>query len=128
MMARRLSLAAGLKLGLLMLSLASSTAQAAPATDWRAFDACMACHASDKTLVGPSFAAIRERYAAQPDAPAQLAQRIKDGSSGRWGSVPMPANSQLTPELASAAARWILGLKAPAAASASAATSSPQAQ
>jgi len=74
----------------------------------------MACHARDKALVGPSFQAIRERYAGQAEAAAQLAQRIAQGSSGRWGEIPMPANSALNQAQALAAARWILGEKASA--------------
>lgn len=88
-----------------------SQAQAQASADWQAFDACMACHARDKTLVGPSFQAIRERYAGQAEAAKQLAQRIAQGSSGRWGEVPMPANRALNQAQALAAARWILGEK-----------------
>nr|WP_316642030.1 c-type cytochrome [uncultured Roseateles sp.] len=91
----------------------AGTVQAQP-KDWRAFDACMACHARDKALVGPAFAAIRERYAAQADAPELLADRILKGSSGRWGEVAMPPNASLSAEQALAAARWILATPKPA--------------
>ncbi|WP_156422247.1 c-type cytochrome [Paucibacter sp. KCTC 42545] len=117
-MARRLSLAAA-NLAMLGALFGPSLAQAQASgaqQSWALFDACMACHARDKALVGPSFAAIRERYEQQADAANVLAERIAQGSSGRWGAVPMPANSQLTPDQALAAARWILGSK-PASAS-----------
>lgn len=123
MMARRLSLAA-VSLAMLGALCGPSQAQAqasAGQQSWALFDACMACHARDKALVGPSFAAIRERYAQQADAANVLAERIAQGSSGRWGAVPMPANSHLTPDQALAAARWILGSK-PASASSPAST------
>lgn len=106
---------------------AQAQAQGQASTDWRAFDACMACHARDKALVGPSFQAIRERYAGQAEAAAQLAQRIAQGSSGRWGSSPMPANSALSEAQALAAARWILGEKPPSSVSSVSPTTASQA-
>lgn len=72
---------------------------------------CMACHATGKTLMGPSFHAIADKYASRVDAAAYLAQTIVKGSVGVWGSVPMPANTQLTSDEASALAHWILSLK-----------------
>ena len=87
---------------------------------WAVFEACMACHDREAARIGPSFAAIKARYApadgsavGEPATPSAelLAQRIREGSSGRWGAVPMPANSQLSPAQALAAAHWILGSK-----------------
>ena len=87
--------------------------QAQASADWRVFDTCMSCHARDKAGVGPSFQAIRERYAGSAEAATQLAQRIAQGSSGRWSTTPMPANNALSEAQALAAARWILGEKPP---------------
>ncbi|ABC37420.1 c-type cytochrome [Burkholderia thailandensis] len=72
---------------------------------------CMACHAIDKTLMGPSFHAIADKYAARGDAAAYLAQTIVKGSVGVWGNVPMPANTQLTSAEAGTLAHWILSRK-----------------
>ncbi|RZI56270.1 MAG: c-type cytochrome [Rubrivivax sp.] len=69
---------------------------------------CMACHAVDKRLVGPSFKDIGAKYAKQDGAAADLATRIVKGSSGRWGPVPMPANPQVSAEEAQALSSWIL--------------------
>ena len=52
---------------------------------------CIACHAADKKLVGPSYGEIAARYKGQAAAPAQLAERVRKGSKGVWGAVPMPA-------------------------------------
>ncbi|WP_323120981.1 c-type cytochrome [Burkholderia alba] len=71
---------------------------------------CMACHAVDKTLMGPSFHAIAGKYATRGDAAAYLAQSIVKGSVGVWGSVPMPANTQLSSAEAGTLAQWILTL------------------
>ncbi len=72
---------------------------------------CMACHAIDKTLMGPSFHAIADKYAARGDAAGYLAQTIVKGSVGVWGNVPMPANTQLTSAEAGTLAHWILSSK-----------------
>lgn len=72
---------------------------------------CMACHATDNTLMGPSFRAIADKYAARGDAVSYLAQTIVKGSVGVWGNVPMPANTQLTNAEASTLAHWILSRK-----------------
>ncbi len=37
---------------------------------------CMACHATDKKLVGPSYKDVAAKYAGQKDAVAQLAERV----------------------------------------------------
>jgi cytochrome c len=52
--------------------------------------ACVACHAVDRKGVGPSYKEIAARYKGDPKAAALLAQRVRKGSSGVWGAVPMP--------------------------------------
>jgi len=52
--------------------------------------ACMACHAKDKRLVGPSFQEIAARYDGQ-DVVAQLMKKVRSGTSGSFGSIPMPS-------------------------------------
>ena len=70
---------------------------------------CTGCHAADKRVVGPSFNEIAARYAADPAAPARLAQKIRRGGQGVWGSVPMPPNPGVQdPDLESLVGR-ILG-------------------
>ncbi|KVF77011.1 cytochrome C [Burkholderia sp. FL-7-2-10-S1-D7] len=71
---------------------------------------CMACHAVDKPLMGPSFHDIAGKYAARADAVDYLAQSIVKGSVGVWGGVPMPANTQLTSIEARTLAQWVLSL------------------
>lgn len=52
---------------------------------------CMACHAKDKKLVGPSFQVIAAKYKGQ-DASAQLFDKVRKGGSGVYGPIPMPAS------------------------------------
>lgn len=69
---------------------------------------CMSCHAADRTLLGPSLADIRKRYANDPSARDRLAQKIQMGSIGAWGDIQMPANTQVNDDEAHALVDWIL--------------------
>ncbi len=72
---------------------------------------CMACHAVDKKLVGPSYKEVAVKYAGQKDAVAKLSAKVIKGGSGVWGPVPMPANAQVSPEEATKLVTWILTQK-----------------
>lgn len=54
---------------------------------------CVACHAMDKKLVGPSFKEISKKYKGDPAAQANLIAKVKTGGAGVWGKIPMPPNS-----------------------------------
>jgi cytochrome c len=72
-------------------------------------NACTACHAVNKKMVGPAYQDIAKKYAGQKDAEAMLAKSIKAGGSGKWGPVPMPAQAGLSDADALTLAKWILG-------------------
>jgi cytochrome c len=72
---------------------------------------CLACHAVDKKVVGPSYKEVAAKYAGQKDAVDKLAVKIIKGGSGVWGPVPMPANTQVNDAEAKKLASWILTLK-----------------
>jgi cytochrome c len=69
-------------------------------------NACIACHAVDRALVGPALRDVAAKYAQRGDAAAYLASKIKAGGAGVWGSVPMPAQT-LSDGDASAIAAWL---------------------
>ena len=71
-------------------------------------NACMACHAVDKKLVGPAYNDVAKKYAGQKDAVATLAKSIKAGGAGKWGPIPMPAQAALSEADAQTLAAWIL--------------------
>ena len=101
-----------MKRSLITLSLTLSVAAPALADQALATSKnCMACHAVDKKLVGPSFKDVANRYASQSDATAKLASKIVKGGSGVWGPVPMPANNQVSEADAQKLAAWVLSLK-----------------
>ena len=72
---------------------------------------CMACHAVEAKLVGPSYKDVAAKYAGQKDAVDQLSQKIIKGGAGVWGPVPMPANTQVTPAEAKTLVQWVLSQK-----------------
>ena len=71
---------------------------------------CMACHAVDKKLIGPSYKDIAAKYAGQKDAVAKLSEKVIKGGVGAWGQIPMPANS-VTPDEAKTLVTWVLAQK-----------------
>ena len=72
---------------------------------------CMGCHAVDQKVVGPAFREVARRYAADAGGAAQLSLRIRDGSQGAWGPIPMPPNPSVSPGDAESLARWVLQQK-----------------
>ena len=71
-------------------------------------NACMACHAVDRKMVGPSFQDVAKKYNGQKDAEAALAGSIKKGGAGKWGPVPMPAQAALNEADAKTLSAWVL--------------------
>jgi cytochrome c len=72
---------------------------------------CMACHALDKKLVGPSYKDVAAKYAGDKTAADKLATKIQKGGAGVWGPVPMPANPQVSDAEAKKLAAWVLTVK-----------------
>ncbi|HSW04254.1 c-type cytochrome [Aquabacterium sp.] len=72
---------------------------------------CMACHATDKKIVGPAYKEVAAKYAGQKDAVAKLAEKIQKGGSGVWGPVPMPPNAQVNADEAKQLATWVMTAK-----------------
>jgi cytochrome c len=73
---------------------------------------CSSCHAVDRPVVGPAYAAVAKRYAGQDDALEKLASRIREGGSGNWGTVAMPPHKNVTDEQGREMVKWVLSLKA----------------
>ncbi|MDP2263413.1 MAG: c-type cytochrome [Hydrogenophaga sp.] len=70
--------------------------------------ACLACHATDKKLVGPSYKDVAAKHKGQANALDVVAARIKSGGSGIYGPVPMPPQPQLKDDELKLLAGWIL--------------------
>lgn len=78
---------------------------------------CLACHAVDKRVVGPSYQEIAKKYAGDAKAEARLIEKVIKGSAATggqiWkeingGAVPMPANTAVKPEDVKTLVKWVL--------------------
>jgi cytochrome c len=67
---------------------------------------CIACHAIDRKVLGPSMQEVARKHGARADAVAYLEGKIVGGAMGTWGQIPMPAQT-LPKADAAAIARWI---------------------
>ncbi len=73
--------------------------------------ACMACHAIDKKLVGPSYKDIAAKYRGDKNAEGMLAEKVKKGGSGVWGQIPMPPNAAVPEADIKTLVQWVLSTK-----------------
>jgi cytochrome c len=97
----------------LALILGASAVAAAAAPAWSSPElakkhACFACHATDKKLVGPSYKDVAGKYRGDKGAEARLFDKIKKGSQGTWGQVPMPPNAAVPDAEVRALVKWIM--------------------
>lgn len=81
---------------------------------------CFSCHAIDKKIVGPAFDAVSAKYAGQPGAKNLLMDAVEKGHVGTWGQIPMPAHPKLSKQQLDEVITWILAIKSPATAGATA--------
>lgn len=91
--------------------MATTGAQALDAAAAKALaskSACLACHAANKKMVGPSYQDVAAKHKGQADALEKVTARIKSGGSGMYGPVPMPAQPNLKEEDAKLLAEWVL--------------------
>ena len=72
---------------------------------------CTNCHAVDKKVVGPALNDIAAKYKGDAGAQARLEEKVKKGSQGAWGPVPMPPNPKVSDADVTALVKWILSLK-----------------
>jgi cytochrome c len=54
---------------------------------------CKACHAFEKTSVGPAYQDVAERYEDTDENKQMLVSKILKGGSGNWGNRAMPAQA-----------------------------------
>jgi cytochrome c551/c552 len=70
---------------------------------------CTGCHSLEQKVVGPAFREVARRYSSA-DAD-RLATKIREGTQGAWGPVPMPPNPSLSDADAQSLASWVLQQK-----------------
>lgn len=70
---------------------------------------CMACHAIDKKVNGPSYKQIAAKYS--ENHLDYLKSKIKNGGAGVWGETPMAAHPQLKDNELDEIVKYILSIK-----------------
>lgn len=90
---------------------AAGVTQAQNADELLKKHACIACHAIDKKLVGPAYAEVAAKYKGDAKAAAMLMDKVKKGSVGTWGQVPMPPNAAVPDADIKTMVTYVLGLK-----------------
>jgi cytochrome c len=71
---------------------------------------CFSCHAINKEVVGPAWLTIAEHYHHDLTKAPYLATKIRNGSVGDFGKIPMPAHQDMNDKLATYLANYILSL------------------
>jgi cytochrome c len=100
-----------LRRGILAIIITSAVVASAAAQDAEKLikdSDCSSCHALDRQVVGPAYAAIAKSHAGQTDAVEKLATKIRDGGNG------MTPHPDLTEGQRTAMAKWILSQTASA--------------
>jgi cytochrome c len=69
---------------------------------------CLGCHDFKAKAMGPSFAAIGQRYPDNQSMIDNLSQHIRKGSTGVWGQESMPSQTELTEDQVHAIVLWIM--------------------
>ncbi len=108
-MKHQVSLSLIAALGVAALAFTASSSYAATGAELAQKNGCMACHGVDKKILGPAYKDVAKKYKGNADAVAMMSKKIKDGSTGVWGSIPMPPNG---PKVSDAdikiMAEWVL--------------------
>lgn len=97
-------------LSLIATSRAHATLSDADAAQFMAKYNCQACHTVDKPLVGPAFRDIAKKYRGDAGAATKLQAKVKNGSTGVWGSIAMPPNNVPAADL-QVFIDWLMALK-----------------
>jgi glucose/arabinose dehydrogenase/cytochrome c551/c552 len=71
---------------------------------------CKTCHKESEASIGPAYTEVAKKYRRSLDATDYLLNKIKNGGSGVWGEVAMPANPDLKEDDARKIIAYILGL------------------
>jgi cytochrome c len=92
----------------LLSAVALSSAPAMANLDLAKKSNCMACHATDKKMVGPSYQDVAKKYKGNKDAVKTLSAKVKAGGKGVWGEVPMPPNANVSDKDIETLVKWVL--------------------
>ena len=69
---------------------------------------CTTCHGVDKKIIGPGFKDVAAKYKGNKAAEADLFKKVKGGSKGVWGDIPMPPNAHVKDDDIKTLVQWVL--------------------
>lgn len=69
---------------------------------------CLTCHKISGQSTGPSYEDVAKKYTGDETTINMLAQKIINGGSGHWGTVPMAAHPTVTVDDAKQMVKYIL--------------------
>jgi cytochrome c len=71
-------------------------------------NSCLSCHGLNNKILGPGFSDVAKRYKSDASAEMLLIDKVKNGGSGNWGSMAMPAHEKMSNEDIKLLVNWIL--------------------
>jgi cytochrome c len=71
---------------------------------------CFNCHQTNQKLVGPALLDVAARYRGMAGALEASVQRVRNGSAGVWGEIPMLPHQQHTSDEIAQMVSWIYSL------------------
>ncbi len=72
---------------------------------------CFNCHAVEQKVIGPALIEIATKYRGQAGALEASIKRVREGSTGVWGPLPMLPHPQHTTDEVAIMLRWVFGLE-----------------
>jgi cytochrome c len=72
---------------------------------------CMTCHTVDKKVIGPAYKDVAAKYRGNTAAEADLIKKVKGGTKGVWGDIPMPPNAHVSDADVKTLVEWVLSQK-----------------
>lgn len=74
---------------------------------------CFTCHKLNESSIGPAYAAVADKYKTMDKQAAMdsIVHQIRNGGSGKWGSVAMQAHPLITKEEGDTMAMYIMSVK-----------------
>ncbi|MFN9127791.1 MAG: c-type cytochrome [bacterium] len=89
----------------------AAPASAASGKDLLAKSGCLACHAADKKVVGPSYIDVANKYRSVKGAEDKITAHVLNGGGGVWGQIAMPPHKHIPEADIRSMVRFILATK-----------------
>ncbi len=90
----------------------SATAFANDGEDAFKKSGCTTCHSVTAKALGPSMKSVADKYRGDAEAQAKLEKKVRNGGSGSFGGMPMPATAKsVSDESIKSIVSWALSQK-----------------